>query len=121
MKFVKRSPDQDYPVTFTFGLTDEQLYLSSISKALRESGREELTIQEMALLYQLEPKELVRFEEFVKGSTLTKYQLIDLVDPDEPLAVIPPFEDLKFAMLFSGLDQRQAQVAIFEHMGARNS
>lgn len=119
MQFNKKSLHKEYPVTFTFGLTDEQLYLSKISKDLRESQREPLTIQEMALLYQLEPSELVRFSEFAKESTFTTDQLIDLVNPNEPLAVKPPVEDLKFAMLLSGLDQQQARMAIFEHMGTR--
>lgn len=119
MHFKKKSPDREYPTTYTFGLTDEQLYLSALSKDLGESQREPLTIQEMALLYQLEPSELVKFSEFAKTSTLTTDQLIDLVNPNEPLAFPPPVDDLKFAMLLSTLDQQQARLAIFQHMSTR--
>jgi hypothetical protein len=119
MHFKKKSPDQSYPTNYTFGLTDEQLYLSGLSKDLRESNREPLTIQEMALLYQLEPNELLRFYEYANKSTLTTDQLIDLVNPNEPLAIAPPVEDLKFAMLLATLDQLQARKAIADHMSTR--
>lgn len=119
MQFKKKSPHQTYPANYTFGLTDEQLCLADLSKGLRESHRDPLTIQEMALLYQLEPSELVRFSEFAKKSTLTTDQLIDLVNPNEALAIAPPVEDLKFAMLLSTLDQLQARKAISEHMSTR--
>jgi hypothetical protein len=119
MQFKKKSPKQEYTPTYTFGLTDDQLHLAALSKDLRQSQREPLTIQEMALLYQLEPSELVRFREFAKNSTLSTDQLIDLVNPNEPLAFAPPVEDLKFAMLLSTLDQLQARKAIFDHMGTR--
>lgn len=120
MNFSKRNPNRSYQVNYTFGLSDEQLFLSTFSKWLQENGHEGLTIQEMALIYQLEPAELNRFEDFAKNSDLTKDQLIDLLNPDEPLSVVPPYDDLQFAMILSGLGELQARAAIFENMTRRN-
>jgi hypothetical protein len=113
MEFKMKIAGQDYWEEFLFGLTTTQLAMVSISRAFKARGFSPLTALEMGIIYQVEPQDLNRYEEFVKTSKLSRKRLIDAITVSSPLVARPPYDHLKFAVDLAEMSEHEARQAIF--------